>query len=346
MRQLDDRLRAERLDALWVSKPENVRYLSGFSSPQDGKVLYRPGSALLYTDSRYSDQAAQEARVEQHIARPPATYAHAAQHTQGQRVGVEADHLTVADLEVLRAHWDAELVPITGLVETLRGVKTDEEIGFIRRAQDITDEALQAALPLIKPGARERDIALAIEVGIRERGGHGYAHNFIVASGPRGAMPHGESSDRTLQDGELVTIDIGAVVNGYHSDMTRTYPVGTVPDALRDVYNAVLEANELAIEAVRPGVRAEDLDALAREHLTQRGYGEYFTHSLGHGVGLHIHEAPSLRKGSEDVLEPGMVITIEPGVYVSGQHGVRVEDLVLVTEGGHEVLSKSPKARL
>lgn len=346
MPSLDERLGAAGLDALWVSKPENVRYLSGFSSPDDGKLLYRPNAPLLYTDARYTVQAAEESRVPQHVARPPATYRHAAPLVQGLRVGIEADHLTLEALEDLRTHWEAELVPVKGLVEGLRLVKSADEIAAIRQAQDIADAALQDALPLLKPGAVERDIATAIEVGMRRRGAHGYSHNFIVASGPRGAMPHGEASDRQLVDGELVTIDIGAVVDGYHSDMTRTYAVGEVDPARHDLYSAVLDAEERAIAAIRPGVRAADLDQLARDFLTERGYGEYFTHSLGHGVGLYIHEGPSLRKGSEDVLEAGMVITVEPGVYVAGQHGARVEDLVLVTADGHEVLSRSPKVRL
>lgn len=346
MQSLDERLAEAGLDALWVSKPENVRYLSGFSSPADGKVLYRRGAARLYTDARYTVQAAQESGLEQHIARPPATYAHAAADVQGKRVGVEADHLTLAELETLRSQWQAELVPLSGMVERQRLVKGEREIAAIRRAQEIADAALQEALPLLKPGAVERDIASAIELGMRRRGAHGYSHNFIVASGPRGAMPHGEASDRVMREGELVTIDIGAVVEGYHSDMTRTYALGEVGDELRAAYNAVLDAEEAAIRAVRPGVRAADLDAIARDLLAERGYGEYFSHSLGHGVGLAIHEGPSLKKGSEDVLEAGMVITVEPGVYLPGQYGVRIEDLVLVTPNGHEVLSTSPRARL
>ncbi|ADV67465.1 M24 family metallopeptidase [Deinococcus maricopensis] len=332
------------VDALWVSRPENVRYVTGFTSPEDGKALLTPQGAVLYTDARYTEQARLESSAEQFIARPPATLEHAAERVRGLRVGFEADALTVAALDDLRRFWpDATLVPTTGILETLRLIKTPDEIERIRQAQRIADEAFAAVRPLIRAGAVERDIEFAIEGEMRKRGARGWAHGFIVAGGERGALPHGHASDRVLQDGELVTVDIGAVYDGYVSDMTRTVRVGEVSAELRRIYHAVLEAEEAAIRAVRPGVRAADLDTLARDILTGHGLGEAFAHSLGHGVGLAVHEGPSLRGTSDDVLEPGMVITIEPGAYLPGLGGVRIEDLVLVTEDGYEVLSTSPK---
>jgi len=196
--------------------------------------------------------------------------------------------------------------------------------------------------PMIRAGVRELDVAVEIETRLRRAGGES-AFELIVASGPNGAKPHGHASKRVIEDGDLVTIDMGARLGGYNSDMTRTVAVGTPSAEMKRVYDAVLEAEEAAIAAIRPGVRAADLDKLARDLLTRHGLGEAFAHSLGHGVGLEVHEGPGLRGTSQDVLEAGMVITIEPGAYLPGVGGVRIEDLILVTEDGYEVLSHSAK---
>ncbi|GAA4021317.1 Xaa-Pro peptidase family protein [Deinococcus rubellus] len=334
------------VDALWISQPANIRYLSGFSSPEDAKLLLTPDAAILYTDSRYALQAAQEVKVEIHIARSPATLEHAAEWVQGLKVGFEAEHLTVAGLDDLKQYWQAELVPLRRPIETLRLVKSDAEIAMIRRAQAIADAAYAEVLPQIRAGARETDLSLALELAMRRLGADGPSFETIVASGERGALPHGRASDKLLVAGELVTLDFGALIGGYHSDMTRTVPVGEVSAELRRLYMAVLDAEDQAIAAVGPGVRTADLDALARGVLAGHDLAEHFTHSLGHGVGLDIHEGPGLRAASDEVLRPGMVITIEPGVYLEGVGGVRIEDLLLITESGHEVLSQSSRARL
>lgn len=331
------------VDALWISGPANVRAVSGFTHPKDGKVLVTGDAATLFTDSRYTVQAREESRLPQAIARPPETYELAAESVKGLRVGFEAEHLTVANLEDLRRHWpEATLVPLRGVMEGLRAVKTPEEIAAVQAAQDLADRAFAHVRPLIRAGVREWDVALAIEAFLRQEGAEN-AFDVIVASGPRGAMPHGSASMRVMQDGELVTVDMGARLNGYHSDMTRTVAIGTPSEEMRRVYNAVLEAEESAVKAVKPGVRAADLDKLARDILTKHGLGEAFAHSLGHGVGLEVHEVPGLRGTSEDVLKPGMIITIEPGAYLPDVGGVRIEDLVLVTEDGYRVMSLSPK---
>ncbi|AWN23158.1 aminopeptidase [Deinococcus irradiatisoli] len=334
------------VDALWISQPENLRYLSGFSSPEDAKLLITPDGATLYTDGRYTVQAAQEVEVPVHIARPPATLEHAASHLAGRRVGFEAAHLSVAAHQELQQHWQAELVALSGLVEKLRLTKSPAEIEAIRSAQAIADAAFERVRPQIKAGVREVDIAWALDTAMRDLGAEGPAFETIVASGVRGALPHGRASHKVLAESELVTLDFGAKVGGYHSDMTRTLAIGEVSESLRRIYNAVLDAEEAALSAIRPGVRTADLDTLARGVLAGFDLAEAFTHSLGHGVGLHIHEGPSLRATSEEVLAPGMVVTVEPGVYIEHLGGVRIEDLVLVTEQGSEVLSRSPKERL
>ncbi|WP_135227642.1 M24 family metallopeptidase [Deinococcus fonticola] len=340
---LREAMQRSGVDAMWISGPSNVRAISGFTHPKDGKVLVTAQEATLFTDARYTVQARDESRLPQLIARPPETYELAAQSVKGQRVGFEAEHLTVANLEDLRKYWaDATLVPLRGVIEGLRAVKSKEEIAAVQAAQDLADRAFAHARPMIKAGVREWDVALAIEAFLRQEGAEN-AFDVIVASGPRGAMPHGAASMRVMQDGELVTVDMGARLNGYHSDMTRTVAIGTPSGEMRRVYHAVLEAEEAAVKAVKPGVRAADLDQLARDILTGHGLGEAFAHSLGHGVGLDVHEAPGLRGSSEDVLKPGMIITIEPGAYLPDVGGVRIEDLVLVTEDGYRVMSHSPK---
>ncbi|GHF30482.1 Xaa-Pro aminopeptidase/Xaa-Pro dipeptidase [Deinococcus metalli] len=346
LEQLRSAMRRAGVDALWISDPANVRALSGFTSGKDGKVLVTQSGATLYTDARYTVQAAGESSVPQFIARPPDTYAHAAPTLGGQRVGIEADHLTVAVLDDLRAAWpDATVVPVRGLVQGLRVRKDARELAALRAAQAIADAAFAQVHPTIRAGVTELDVALELELAMRRAGAQS-AFEIIVASGPNGAKPHGVASSRVIGEDELVTVDMGAQVDGYHSDMTRTVAVGNPSAELRRMYRAVLEAEEAAVAAVRPGVRAADLDRLARDLLTGHGLGEYFAHSLGHGVGLDIHEGPSLRGTSEDVLESGMVITIEPGVYVPDVGGVRIEDLVLVTDHGYEVLSRAEKDHL
>ncbi|GGK88354.1 M24 family metallopeptidase [Deinococcus radiotolerans] len=346
LQELRDAMSRAGLDAAWISDPANVRAISGFSSGKDAKVLVTPDAATLYTDARYTVQAAEESPLSAFIARPPETLKHAAPGLAGLRVGFEAEHLTVAAHDDLREHWpQATLVPVKGLVQGLRVLKSAEEIEAIRDAQVLADEVFMAVRPLIVAGARELDIATEIELRLRQRGAES-AFDVIVASGPRGAMPHGVASPRVIEDGDLVTVDMGARLRGYHSDMTRTVAVGTPSAEMTRVYRAVLEAEEAAVRAVKPGVRTADLDKLARDILTGHGLGEAFAHSLGHGVGLEVHEAPSLRGTSDDVLSAGMVITIEPGAYLPGVGGVRIEDLVLVTEDGFEVLSHSPKETL
>ncbi|GEM89317.1 M24 family metallopeptidase [Oceanithermus desulfurans] len=331
------------VDALLVKRPENVRYLSGFTAPEDAWVLYRPEAPLLFTDARYGQQAPAESRIAVEIVNPREGYGFLEPHVAGLRVGYEARHLPCADLERLRAATSAEWVATENLVEQARRVKTPEEVERIRAAAALADRGLAWLLPRLRPGVRERDLALDLEFWLRREGAEAAAFDFIVASGPRGALPHGVASDKTVEAGELVTLDFGAVVGGYHSDMTRTVAVGAADGEMRRIFDVVLQALEAALDAARPGVAARELDAVARCVVEAAGYGPRFVHSLGHGVGLEIHEAPFLNARSDEVLEPGMVITLEPGVYLPGRGGVRIEELALVTTNGIELLSHSPR---
>ena len=332
------------LDVLFVSKPENVRYLSGFVEGKDGKVVLTREGPFFITDGRYIVEAGQQQFPHRILLRRSEMNELLKEFFRG-RVGIEAEHLSVALLEGFRKDFpDLEFVSTQNLIEAQRMVKTPEEAAYIRKAAELADAGFQHVLPFIKPGAREVDIALELEFFCRHHGSEGMAFGVTVASGVRGAQPHGGATEKTVEAGELVTLDFGCVVGGYLSDMTRTVGVGTVSDKLRDIYEAVLEAQAKALEAVAPGKTGPELDSLARDTLIARGYGDYFTHSLGHGVGLFIHEGPTLSQTSTDVLQAGNVVTIEPGAYIPGVGGCRIEDLVLVRNGGYDVLSMSPKS--
>jgi Xaa-Pro aminopeptidase len=331
------------LDALYITRPENVRYLTGFPHPEDAQVLITPEGAFLLTDPRYPE-AERESRIPAKVLKREEREA-LFQDLRG-RVGFEAEHLPYAALERLRELSPAEWVPTKGVVERLRLKKSPEEVARIRQAQALAERALERALALLRPGVEEREVALEIEFFLRKEGAEGVAFPPIVASGARGALPHAGASEKRLEPGELITLDLGAKVAGYHSDMTRTVALGKPSPEMRRVYEAVQEALEVALQGLKPGRTGKEVDALAREALGRHGLDRYFVHSLGHGVGLAVHEGPGLSPYTEEVLEPGMVVTVEPGVYLPGVGGVRIEELVLITEDGIELLSRFPRGYL
>ncbi len=336
-------LAEHKLEVLYVSNPENVRYLSGFVQGKDGKVLLMHSGPVFVTDGRYIVEASQQPFAHEILLKRNELPKLLSKYFRG-RVGIEADGLSVGMLESFRQEMpEVEFVSTQNLIEQFRRIKRGDELEKIRQAAQIADRGFEHILPFIKPGAREVDIALELEFFCRKHGSEGMAFGTTVASGERSAMPHGGATVRQIQDGDLVTLDFGCAVGGYLSDMTRTVGVGSVGENLQKLYQAVLEAQTKALQAVAPGISGKDLDGVARGHLESLGYGQYFTHGLGHGVGLFIHEGPSLSQISEDVLEPGNALTIEPGVYIPQVGGCRIEDLVLVTSDGYEVLSKSPK---
>ncbi len=331
------------VDVLYVSNPHNVRYLSGFVEGKDAKLVITPEGPVLITDGRYLVEASKQPFPYRILQRRNELGKLLSEFFRG-RVGFEAEHLSVAALESFKKEFPGlEFVPTQGVFERMRQRKRPPELERIRKAAALTDRGFQHILSYLSPACAEIGSSLGAGVLPAREGSEGVAFSITVASGERGAQPHGGATQRAIQAGELVTLDFGAVVEGYCSDMTRTVAVGQPSEELHELYQAVLEAQQKALEAVAPGRRGAELDALARDHLEQRGYGAYFTHSLGHGVGLYIHEGPSLSQTSEDVLEPDQVITIEPGVYIPGKGGCRIEDLVRVTDGGFELLSQSPK---
>jgi Xaa-Pro aminopeptidase len=325
------RLTDERLDALVVLKGENRTYLTGFSGSA-GIAVLAPTRALLLVDFRYVEQAGVEA--------PGWTVLRAGNLLEGlgavlsdaaaARVGLEADVVTVGQWRKLEAPG-RELVALDGL-DRLRWRKDPAEVDLIRRAAQIADRAFTEILPQVRPGVRENELAAELEYQMRRGGAERAAFETIVASGPRSALPHGRASERRLQRGDFVTFDFGAVVGGYHSDCARTLVLGPASAEQRTVYALVRDALEAAEAGIRPGMTGRAADALARERIAAAGYEEAFGHGLGHGVGLAVHEGPTLSPREEAVLPPEAVVTIEPGVYRSGWGGVRIEDLVVLHE--------------
>lgn len=333
------------LDALVFCARENLRYLCGFTG-SDGVLLLTGTSSWFLTDSRYTTQAREQVtanRIEEYRLQAEGV-ASALRDAGARRIGFETS-LAYGKVSDLRTSGEAswEWVPLKDELDTLRLAKTGAEIAAIEAAAQLNALAFAEVEPLIRPGAVERDLALALEFALKRRGAEEKAFDFIVASGPRGALPHGVAGDRRLVEGELVTIDFGCRVGGYHSDETVTVAIGSVPDELRRIFDTVLAAHDLALSAVAPGVPLAELDRSAREHIAAAGYGAYFGHGLGHGVGLEVHEAPTVSARSKAVVQEGMVFTVEPGIYLPGIGGVRIEDMVVATSSGARVLTRIPK---
>ena len=317
----------------------NVRYLTGFEST-NAAVLVEPERTRLFTDFRYAERARAVEGVEFEETKRY-IYSDLAELLQ-DRVGFEADALTYANWDLLH-QGGVDLVPRRGLVESLRVVKEPEELHAIGRATEVTNTTYERLAEEQFAGRTEKDLAWRMEQLFHDEGADGLAFPIDIASGPTAASPHAVSGDRVVQDGDLVIVDAGAIVDGYCADCTRTFAVGEVSDSLREMYEVVRRGQQAGLDAVRAGVSGRDADAAARDVIMDAGYGENFGHGLGHGVGLLVHEAPVLRPESEDVLAAGNVVTVEPGIYLSGVAGVRIEDLVVVTEEGCDVLTTFPK---
>ena len=354
--RLEALVREKELDCLLVTELINVRYLCGFTGT-NGVCLVGEGLRTFLTDFRYVERARQEVGegwerpevdrellphvFEQVLAAPePAPDA----KRRSRRLGYEDAHVTVRQLERLKekAPEGVELVVAGDLVEQLRRVKDEREVELIAAAAELADEVYEWAAGKGLAGRSERDVARAAEARIRELGAEP-AFPVIVAAGPNGAQPHAEPGEREIGAGELVVFDMGAQLDGYCSDCTRTFASGDPGDGGREIYELVREAQAAALDALRAGTDAKEVDAVARKLIDEAGHGEHFGHGLGHGVGLEVHEGPTLSVRSEDELGPGNVVTVEPGVYLPGELGVRIEDLVVVTEDGHRNLSGHTK---
>jgi Xaa-Pro aminopeptidase len=332
------------LDHLVISNIFNVRYLSGFSGSTAWLFAGRD-EATLITDFRYKEQAEGEIykgiKIKIDTREPLNVVCEIVSGLKG-KVGFEAGSLTYAAFEKLRAS-SGGLTPVEGLVETLRATKDENEIASISRAAAIADAVFSEIVGEIRVGLSEVDIAARIDFLLRKKSAEVSAFRTIVASGSHASLPHATPTARIIRKGDLVKMDFGAIWDGYCSDMTRTVVMGKAPDKVREVYGVVLEAQKCAIDGIRAGMVGREADALAREYIESKGYGDNFGHGLGHGVGLEVHEAPRLSKRSDETLKSGNVVTVEPGIYITGWGGVRIEDMVVVRNGGCNLLTSADK---
>jgi Xaa-Pro dipeptidase len=325
-----ERLRGLGVDALLVTKLVNVRYLTGFTG-SNGQLLLAADGSTFFTDGRYEEQSRWEVPDLARTVYPRAmstAVREAASAVGLTRVGFESADMTYRQWEELSG--GPELVPVGEEIERLRWTKDADELALIERAQEITDETFDRVVGKLHEGVTERAVAIELEIGMREGGAERIGFDAIVAFGENAAEPHHHPTDRPLRRGDVVKVDFGCVAHGYHSDMTRTVAFGPPPDQLRDVYELVRRAQQAGTGAVRAGVTGADADEAARAVIREAGFADRFGHSLGHGVGLEIHEGPTLRAGGTDVLPEGAVVTVEPGVYLPGVGGVRIEDMVVV----------------
>ncbi|MCK4273994.1 MAG: aminopeptidase P family protein [Dehalococcoidales bacterium] len=352
LQKLREKFAEKEIDAVFITQSENRRYLSGFDGTA-GFLLITEKKAVLATDFRYIEQASREApdfeilRIASNIAD---WFPGLVGDSGIKRPGFEAADVTFNFHRQLsdalkKKKVAARLVPVNSLVESLRAVKEAEEIDLIMKAVAITDTAFECIEGAIKAGMTEKQVAWELEKALRENGSQALPFEIIVASGPQAALPHARPSDRVINDGEPVMIDMGAKIGGYASDLTRTIYVGVPDDTFKKVYNTVLDAQTEAMSIIGAGMTGQQADNAAREIIDKAGYGEAFGHSLGHGVGLAAHELPRLGPGSEETLAEGMVFTVEPGIYLPGWGGVRIEDTVVMEQGKVRGLSQARKAK-
>ncbi|WP_281202274.1 M24 family metallopeptidase [Cytobacillus kochii] len=333
------------IDAILITSAYNRRYVSDFTGSA-GAVLISQNDALFITDFRYTEQASKQCTgftVVQHKGTIPEEVATIVKQLGIKKLGFEKDYVTYASYQTFNETIDAELIPVSGEIEKLRLIKDESEIKILKGAAKIADSAFSHILNFIQPGKTEIEVANELEFFMRKEGATSSSFDMIVASGVRGALPHGVASEKVIEKGELVTIDFGALYNGYVSDITRTVAVGQPSDKMKEVYDIVLEAQLRGMKGIKAGITGKQADALTRDYISEKGYGEYFGHSTGHGIGLEVHEGPGLSFKSDIVLEPGMVVTCEPGIYLPGIGGVRIEDDTIVTKEGNENLNTSTK---
>ena len=351
LHRLQQALAFLKLDGFLVNHLPNIQYLCGFTGSA-GVLLVTGQKVLFFTDGRYTAQAKVEVRGARVVIARKMPLAAAAEWLAGHRkqlgrarIGIESDHMTVAERTRLAALLPrgVQLKPAPPLIEQARMTKDEDEMARLRAAVELGSSLFDVAVETIRPGVSEVEVAAKMEYAARSRGAERMSFETIIAGGDRSALPHGRASCTPIPDGGFVVCDFGVILTGYCSDMTRTLYVGRPSEEARRLYHAVLTAQQAAVAAVRPGISTGEVDRAARKVLQKEGFGRYFTHSTGHGVGLEIHEAPRVATGQNEILRPGMVITVEPGAYIPGKWGVRIEDMVVVTESGCEVLTPTSK---
>lgn len=335
-------------DGILITSETNRRYYTGFPSSA-GILLVIPGNTVFFTDSRYIELAKKRISVCQveELKKRQEQLDAVIRRTGIKTLAVETNHLTVTEFQTLQKNHPTVIFQEDArgdeIIRSQRMVKLPEEVEAIRKAQAIAEKGFSHLLKLLRPGLTEKEIQLELDYFMLKNGAEALSFDTIAVAGPNSSLPHGVPTDYQLQQGDFLTLDFGAVVDGYHSDMTRTVAIGAVDELKKEVYEIVMAAQLAAIAAIRPGITAKDADAAAREVIGEAGYGDCFGHGTGHGVGLEIHEAPNLSQSSTQVLEKGMIVTVEPGIYLPSRFGVRIEDMVLVTEKGCENLTGAEK---
>ena len=346
LQRLRARLAELNLDAMLITQAENRRYLSGFTGSA-GVLIIGHEKQVLATDSRYWGQMAREAplfELAQIKGKTEPTVLETLKALGARRVGFESGQVTVAQLEGWQKEFAAiELVPTQNVVESLRAVKDAQEIEVMRRASVLTDQAFDFLMDTIRPGMTEKQLAWDVEVFLRTHGAEGLAFEVHIASGPNSAEPHHPPTDRAVQEGEPIWIDMGARMDGYCSDLTRSFVIGKPDDQFKRIYNIVLQAQMDTERAMRAGLPGKEADAVARRVIEEAGFAENFGHGLGHGLGLAVHEKPSAGRLSDDTLMEGGVVTVEPGIYIPGWGGVRIEDVVIIEQGRAQVMTQAHK---
>ena len=353
--KLRDHLATTRFDALLISHLANIRYLCDFTGSA-GLLLVEESGSAFFTDVRYDSQAHEEVKSAKVVIAAKSVLSawgeflgERRRRSRGYDIGIEAEHTTIAEKNRLTKVRPAgvTLKNAPSMIERARLVKDAEELEQIRAAVALGARLFDGALEVLRPGVKEVEVAAEMELTARRAGAEAMSFPTIIASGARSALPHGRASKQAIAPGGFVVCDFGVILSGYCSDQTRTVWAGagqgSIPEDARRAYEAVKEAQQAAVDAVRPGIAVGEVDAAARKVLRKAGFGRYFTHSTGHGVGLEIHEIPRVADGQKEILKPGMVITIEPGVYFPGKWGVRIEDMVAVTSSGCEVLTPTSK---
>ena len=340
-------VKKNKLDVLIINKLPNVHYLSGYSG-SNGLLILAPPRAYFLTDFRYTVQARKEVKSCQIIIAERDLTSELVKlpcFQKKAKVGFETNHVTVKLLERMKELLPkASFVPVEDIAESIAKVKDTAEINKLKKAAKIAETAYGQILKLVKPGIKERDLALELQYKMIKMGADGPSFDFIVASGQRSSMPHGKASDRKIKKGDFITFDFGCFYQGYPSDITRTVVLGKASAKQKRIYDIVLKAQVAAVNAARPGMAARELDKVARDIIIREGYGDNFGHGLGHGLGLdEIHSLPTVSPRSQDILKAGHVVTIEPGIYIPNWGGVRIEDDVVITGKGHKVLTRSPK---
>lgn len=345
LKKLHQSLEKYELDALLITNPINRRYVTGFTGTA-GVVIIGKNEALLITDFRYTEQAAEQAKgfnIIEHKQLIELEVRDQLKKMGATKVGFEKENMTYAVYENYKQVINGELIPTSEIVEEIRLIKTPEELAIMKKAAEIADAAFKHIQGFIKPGVKEIDVSNELEFFMRRQGATSSSFDIIVASGVRSALPHGVATNKEIQSGELVTLDYGALYEGYCSDTTRTVAVGEISDQLREIYEVVLDAQLRGVGGIKPGMTGKEADALTRDYITEKGYGDCFGHSTGHGLGMEVHEGPGLSFRTERRLEPGMVVTVEPGIYIPNVGGCRIEDDIVITKTGNERLTTAPK---